>query len=73
MLFYSLVGLKPVIRLKTVDGFTYEENDPVIVVKEQNVLLGTVIEWKSCAIGQRYEEMCQKLQRGIKTSGILII
>lgn len=50
--------------MKTVDGFTYEENDPVIVAIEQSVLLGTVLEWQTCAIGQRYEEMCQKLQRG---------
>lgn len=31
---------------------------------EQTVLLGTVLEWQTCAISQRYEEMCQKLKRG---------
>lgn len=64
--FYSLVGLKPLLRLKTADGFAYEENDPVNVALEQNMILATVQEWQISPLGQRYEEMCIQLHKGNK-------
>ena len=61
---HSLVGLKPVLRLKTADGFAYEENDSLNVALEQNMILATVLDWQISPLGQRYEEMCHQLKRG---------
>lgn len=72
MLFFnsndSLVGLKPTLRLKTADGFAYEESDLVAVAVEQSMILATVLEWQISPLGQRYEEMCIQLHRGITGS-----
>lgn len=58
------MGLKPLLRLKTADGFAYEENDPVSVALEQNMILATVLEWQISPLAQRYEEMCIQLHKG---------
>uniref|UniRef100_A0A1B0FAU3 Peptidase A2 domain-containing protein n=1 Tax=Glossina morsitans morsitans TaxID=37546 RepID=A0A1B0FAU3_GLOMM len=63
--YYNLEGLKPLLRLKTLDGFIYAESDPVTVALEQNVLLGTVLEWEICPLAQRYEEMCDHMKQAI--------
>ncbi|KAI9588181.1 hypothetical protein GQX74_004027 [Glossina fuscipes] len=63
--YYNLVGLKPLLRLKTLDGFIYAENDAVTVALEQNILLGTVLEWEICPLAQRYEEMCDHMKQAI--------
>ncbi|XP_073840267.1 tonsoku-like protein [Musca autumnalis] len=61
--YYNLVGLKPTLRLKTADGFAYEENDLVAVAVEQSMIVATVLEWQISPLGQRYEEMCVQLHR----------
>uniref|UniRef100_A0A1I8Q8X6 Tonsoku-like protein n=1 Tax=Stomoxys calcitrans TaxID=35570 RepID=A0A1I8Q8X6_STOCA len=61
--YYNLVGLKPLLRLKTADGFAYEENDPINVAVEQSMILATVLEWQISPLGQRYEEMCIQLHK----------
>ncbi|KAM7354860.1 tonsoku-like protein [Cochliomyia hominivorax] len=65
--YYNLVGLKPLLRLKTADGFAYEENDPVNVALEQNMILATVLEWQISPLGQRYEEMCIQLHKAMNS------
>ena len=62
--FCSLVGLKPLLRLKTADGFAFEENDTVNVAVEQNMIIGTVLEWQISPLGQRYQEMCLQMHKG---------
>lgn len=59
-----LTGLTPLLRLKTSDGFAYEETDPASVALEQNMLLSTILDWKISPLSQRYEEMCHQLQKG---------
>lgn len=71
ILFFSLEGLKPLLRLKTLDGFIYAESDPVTVALEQNVLLGTVLEWEICPLARRYEEMCDHMKQGKKLTVII--
>ncbi|XP_037944200.1 tonsoku-like protein [Teleopsis dalmanni] len=63
--YYNLVGLKPVLRLKTADGFAYEETDSVTVAVEQNMILATVLEWKLSPLPQRYDEMCLQLNKEV--------
>lgn len=63
MTFNSLIGLKPLLRLKTADGFAYEENDSVNVALEQSMILATVLEWQVSPLGQRYEEMCHQFNK----------
>uniref|UniRef100_A0A1A9WG26 Tonsoku-like protein n=1 Tax=Glossina brevipalpis TaxID=37001 RepID=A0A1A9WG26_9MUSC len=63
--YYSLVGLKPLLRLKTTDGFIYAESDDVSVALGQNMLLGTVLEWDICPLAQRYEEMCNHMKQTV--------
>ncbi|XP_075170251.1 tonsoku-like protein [Haematobia irritans] len=63
--YYNLVGLKPLLRLKTADGFAYEDNDPVNVAVEQNMILATVLEWQISPLGNRYEEMCIQLHKDV--------
>ncbi|XP_023293316.2 tonsoku-like protein [Lucilia cuprina] len=65
--YYNLVGLKPLLRLKTADGFAYEENDPINVALEQNMILATVLEWQISPLGQRYEEMCIQLHKVVNS------
>lgn len=65
-----MVGLKPLLRLKTADGFAYEENDSVSVALEQNMILATVMEWQISPLGQRYEEMCIQHNKGTKTNQV---
>ncbi|KAH8270318.1 hypothetical protein KR018_007724 [Drosophila ironensis] len=59
----KLTGLTPLLRLKTADGFAYEETDAVNVALEQNMLLATILDWKISPLSQRYEEMCHQLQK----------
>ncbi|XP_061393447.1 tonsoku-like protein [Musca vetustissima] len=63
--YYNLVGLKPTLRLKTADGFAYEESDLVAVAVEQSMILATVLEWQISPLGQRYEEMCIQLHKDV--------
>ncbi|XP_055842219.1 tonsoku-like protein [Episyrphus balteatus] len=65
--YYNLVGLKPQLRLKTADGFAFEENDPIKVAVEENMITATVIEWKISPLAQRYEEMCHQTQKEVQT------
>ncbi|KAH8370297.1 hypothetical protein KR093_002976 [Drosophila rubida] len=61
----KLTGLTPLLRLKTSDGFAYEETDAVSVALEQNMLLSTILDWKISPLSQRYEEMCHQLQKPV--------
>ncbi|KAH8302181.1 hypothetical protein KR044_003749 [Drosophila immigrans] len=61
----KLTGLTPLLRLKTSDGFAYEETDPVSVALEQSMLLSTILDWKISPLSQRYEEMCHQLQKPV--------
>ncbi|KAH8397384.1 hypothetical protein KR222_001208 [Zaprionus bogoriensis] len=61
----KLTGLTPLLRLKTCDGFAYEETDAVSVALEQNMLLSTILDWKISPLSQRYEEMCHQLQKAV--------
>ncbi|KAM8709744.1 hypothetical protein ACLKA7_016536 [Drosophila subpalustris] len=61
----KLTGLTPMLRLKTSDGFAYEETDAVSVALEQNMLLSTILDWKISPLSQRYEEMCLQLQKAV--------
>ncbi|XP_017861360.1 PREDICTED: tonsoku-like protein isoform X1 [Drosophila arizonae] len=61
----KLTGLTPLLRLKTSDGFAYEETDSVSVALEQNMLLSTILDWKISPLSQRYEEMCHQLQKAV--------
>lgn len=70
---YRLTGLTPLLRLKTSDGFAYEETDPVSVALEQNMLLSTIIDWKISPLSQRYEEMCHQLQKGVDSKIKLLL
>lgn len=60
----SSVGLKPILRLKTADGFAFEENDCLSVALEQNIISSDVIEYQMPPLPQRYIEMCQLLSIG---------
>lgn len=68
-----MTGLTPLLRLKTSDGFAYEETDPVSVALEQNMLLSTIIDWKISPLSQRYEEMCHQLQKGVDSKIKLLL
>ncbi|XP_030571588.1 tonsoku-like protein [Drosophila novamexicana] len=61
----KLTGLTPLLRLKTSDGFAYEDSDAVCVALEQNMLLSTILDWKISPLSQRYEEMCHQLHKGV--------
>ncbi|XP_017016651.1 tonsoku-like protein [Drosophila kikkawai] len=61
----KLTGLTPLLRLKTADGFAYEETDPVSVALEQNMLMATILDWKISPLSQRYEEMCHQVQKTV--------
>ncbi|XP_068149449.1 LOW QUALITY PROTEIN: tonsoku-like protein [Drosophila tropicalis] len=61
----KLTGLTPMLRLKTADGFAFEETDSVSVALEQNMLLSTILDWKISPLSQRYEEMCHQLQKSV--------
>ncbi|ALC43242.1 CG7457 [Drosophila busckii] len=61
----KLTGLTPLLRLKTSDGFAYEESDAVSVALEQNMLLSTILEWKISPLAQRYEEMCLQFKKDV--------
>lgn len=63
--YYNLVGLKPQLRLKTADGFAFEENDPIKVAVEENMITAAVVEWKTSPLSQRYEEMCHQAQKEV--------
>ncbi|XP_055914034.1 tonsoku-like protein [Eupeodes corollae] len=65
--YYNLIGLKPVLRLKTADGFAFEENDPIKVAVEENMITASVLEWKMSPLAQRYEEMCHQTQKEVQT------
>ncbi|XP_017471856.1 PREDICTED: tonsoku-like protein isoform X2 [Rhagoletis zephyria] len=65
--YYNLVGLKPVLRLKTADGFAYEENDSVNVAVEQNMILATVLDWQISPLAERYEEMCHQMKKDVNS------
>ncbi|XP_067644461.1 tonsoku-like protein [Eurosta solidaginis] len=65
--YYNLIGLKPVLRLKTADGFAYEENDSVNVAVEQNMILATVLDWQISPLAQRYEEICHQLKKDVNS------
>lgn len=58
------MGLKPILRLKTADGFAFEENDCLSVALEQSVISSEVIEYQMPPLPQRYREMCQLLSIG---------
>ncbi|XP_030372759.1 tonsoku-like protein [Scaptodrosophila lebanonensis] len=60
--YYKLRGIFPMLRLKTSDGFAYEDSDFVTVALEQNVIMATVLEWKISPLTQRYEEFCHQLK-----------
>lgn len=61
------------LRLKTSDGFAYEETDSVSVALEQNMLLSTILDWKISPLSQRYEEMCHQLQKGVQHTLIVVV
>ncbi|XP_039485762.1 tonsoku-like protein [Drosophila santomea] len=61
----KLTGLTPLLRLKTADGFAYEETDAVSVALEQNMLMATILDWKISPLSQRYEEMCLQVQKAV--------
>ncbi|XP_016999928.2 tonsoku-like protein [Drosophila takahashii] len=61
----KLTGLTPLLRLKTADGFAYEETDAVSVALEQNMLMATILDWKISPLSQRYEEMCHQVQKTV--------
>ncbi|KAH8380263.1 hypothetical protein KR009_009736 [Drosophila setifemur] len=61
----KLTGLTPLLRLKTADGFAYEESDAVSVALEQNMLMATILDWKISPLSQRYEEMCHQVQKTV--------
>ncbi|XP_001353259.2 tonsoku-like protein [Drosophila pseudoobscura] len=69
----KLTGLTPLLRLKTADGFAYEETDAVSVALEQNMLLATILDWKISPLSQRYEEMCHQLQKTVDNKIKLVL
>ncbi|XP_044778841.1 tonsoku-like protein isoform X2 [Drosophila simulans] len=69
----KLTGLTPLLRLKTADGFAYEENDPVSVALEQNMLMATILDWKISPLSQRYEEMCLQMQKTVDNKVKLLL
>ncbi|EDW40606.1 GM24993 [Drosophila sechellia] len=69
----KLTGLTPLLRLKTADGFAYEETDPVSVALEQNMLMATILDWKISPLSQRYEEMCLQMQKTVDNKVKLLL
>ncbi|XP_017053094.1 tonsoku-like protein [Drosophila ficusphila] len=69
----KLTGLTPLLRLKTADGFAYEEMDPVSVALEQNMLMATILDWKISPLSQRYEEMCHQVQKPVDNKVKLLL
>ncbi|KAH8375188.1 hypothetical protein KR200_001223 [Drosophila serrata] len=69
----KLTGLTPLLRLKTADGFAYEETDPVSVALEQNMLMATILDWKISPLSQRYEEMCHQVQKTVDNKVKLLL
>ncbi|XP_017121409.1 tonsoku-like protein isoform X2 [Drosophila elegans] len=69
----KLTGLTPLLRLKTADGFAYEETDAVSVALEQNMLMATILDWKISPLSQRYEEMCHQVQKTVDNKVKLLL
>ncbi|XP_017074027.1 tonsoku-like protein [Drosophila eugracilis] len=69
----KLTGLTPLLRLKTADGFAYEETDAVSVALEQNMLMATILDWKISPLSQRYEEMCHQIQKAVDNKVKLLL
>ncbi|KAH8234854.1 hypothetical protein KR032_004237 [Drosophila birchii] len=70
---FRLTGLTPLLRLKTADGFAYEETDAVSVALEQNMLMATILDWKISPLSQRYEEMCHQVQKTVDNKVKLLL
>ncbi|XP_055384111.1 tonsoku-like protein [Condylostylus longicornis] len=61
--YYNLVGIRPVLRLMTPDGFGFEESDSINIAIEENMISSKVLDWKISPLPERYEEMCHQLNQ----------
>lgn len=63
----SLKGIRPELKLKTADGATLLESDTLSVIlclKEENLILSEVLDWKLPSLSNRYLEACSELKCG---------
>lgn len=59
LVFFSLKGVKPVLRLTTADGAIFENSDPLnLTFGETAPLASTVLDWIMPPLSQRYLEAC---------------
>lgn len=64
---FSIKGIRPELRLKTVDGATLLETDPVALItslNEENLVHSEIIDWKLPSLSNRYLEACSELKCG---------
>jgi hypothetical protein len=63
----SLKGIRPELKLKTADGATLLESDTLSVIlgmREDNLILSEVLEWKLPSLSNRYLYSCSELKCG---------
>lgn len=63
----SIKGIRPELRLKTADGATLLETDPVALISslnEENLIHSEIIDWKLPSLSNRYLEACSEMKCG---------
>jgi hypothetical protein len=63
--FLSIKGIRPDLILKTADGATLLQSDPVALIlslTEENIILSEILEWKLPSLSKRYIEACTELK-----------
>ena len=60
----SLKGIQPELKLKTSDGATLLNTDPVslILSLEESLIFSEILDWKLPSLSKRYLEACSELK-----------
>lgn len=63
----SIKGIRPELKLKTADGATLLESDPVSLIlslADENLIQSEILDWKLPSLSKRYIEACSERKCG---------
>lgn len=64
----SLKGIRPELKLKTADGATLIDTDPlnlILCLTEENMIFSEILDWKLPSLSNRYLEACSEYKCGM--------
>lgn len=63
---YSIKGIRPELKLKTSDGATLLQTDPVSLILSltDDLIQSEILDWKLPSLSKRYLEACSELKCG---------